>query len=104
MSPLQSIVGLVASRLPWKPRWVDKPGVAGHFESSHRPTRSSYSLRAIVQGIIKSHADLAAKLSDIEAHGDVDDEIGISARELESIVSDVLRIAGLPCLRQKYNV
>jgi hypothetical protein len=87
---LQTIIGLVlAYRSPAKSR-QKQPALTSSFE---RPLQTSPSLHTIVQAAISHHRAVAARSDDIEICGDLHDESGASRNNLETILSDVLRIA-----------
>ena len=86
----QTIIGLtLAYRLPRKNHQKERP-VTFWFE---RPRQPAPSLHTIVQAAISHHRAVAARSDDIEICGDLHDESGASRNNLETILSDVLRIA-----------
>jgi hypothetical protein len=86
----QTIIGLtLAYRWPRKNHQKERP-VTFWFE---RPRQPAPSLHTIVQGVIHHHEAIAARSSDIEICGELHDELGVSGKILEKILSDVLSIA-----------
>jgi hypothetical protein len=88
----QSVMGLVvAYGLPREWRARHSPVVLN--ETPMRPPERICSLATVFRGLLERNSNLAGKLGDVETGGELDDRLGVSPRELEEILEDVLRMA-----------
>src|SRR5437588_5149332 len=84
----QTAVGLaVAYKWPRKKSY--RRSAAPSFS---RPENPAYSVRAIVQTVMKRNKELAAKINDIQICGDLQGPVSISGDDLERIISDVMKM------------